>query len=183
MNSQNHTPRLKQPKIDAVSALTTKMKSASSVVFIDYKTLTMKEGQAMKKDLLVGEGKMMVAKNTLIKIAGKNAGLPEEALTDSVLSGQTAIIFANNDPVSPIQILGKFMAKAEKTTWKAGVVEGSFQDAASLSKISKLPSKEELFAQVVGGVSAPLYGLVATLNGNIQKLVYVLNARRESMNA
>ncbi len=183
MNSQNHSPRLKQPKIDAVAALTLQMKSASSVVFIDYKTLTMKEGQAMKKELLAGDGKMMVAKNTLIKIAGKNANLPEEAISDSVLSGQTAVVFANTDPVSPIQILGKFMAKSEKTSWKAGVVEGVFQDAASLSKISKLPSKDQLMAQVVGGISAPLYGLVATLNGNIQKLVYVLNARRESMNA
>ncbi len=183
MNSQNHTPRLKQVKIDVVSVLTEQIKNASSVVFVDYKTLTMKEGQALKKELLVGDGKMVVAKNTLIKIAATNAALPEEALTDSVLSGQTAVVFGQKDPVAPIQILGKFMAATEKTKWKAGVVEGVFQDATALARISKLPSKDQLIAQVVGGISAPLYGLISTLNGNIQKLVYVLDARKKSMNA
>lgn len=183
MNSQNHTPRLKQPKIDAVSALTSEIKSASSITFVDYKTLTMKEGQALKKDLITGEGRMVVAKNTLLKIAGKNANLPEEALSDAVLSGQTAVIFGKADPVAPIQILGKFMAKTDKTKWKAGVVEGVFQDATSLARISKLPSKDQLIAQVVGGISSPLYGLLSTLNGNIQKLVYVLDARKNNMNA
>lgn len=182
-NKQNHTPRLRQTKIDEVASLTKQIENAKSIVFIDYKTLTMKEGQSLKKDLLLGEGKMIVAKNTLLKIAGKNAKLPEEAITDTVLSGQTAVVFGNKDAVSPIQILGKFMASSEKTAFKAGVVEGAFQDALSLSKISKLPNKEQLISQVVGGISAPLYGLLATLNGNIQKLIYVLDERRKNMNA
>ena len=65
----------------------------------------------------------------------------------------------------------------------AGVIEGIFQDAASMQRVAKLPSKEQLMAQVIGGMASPLYGLVSTLNGNIQKLVYVLDARRQSMNA
>ncbi len=75
------------------------------------------------------------------------------------------------------------MAATEKTKWKAAVVEGVFQDSSALVRISKLPSKDQLMAQVVGGISAPLYGLLSTLNGNIQKLVYVLDARKNSMNA
>lgn len=183
MKSTDYTSKHKQPKVDEVSMLTSALKDAKSTVFIDYTTLTMKEGQALKKALLAGEGRLLVAKNTLIKIAAKNADFPEEAYASTVLSGQTAVLLANTDPVAPLQILGKFMKESDKTKWKAGVVEGTYQDAAALDRISKLPGKDQLVAQVVGGISAPLYGLLGTLNGNIQKLVYVLNARREGMNA
>lgn len=179
---KNNKP-VKSEKTQEVAALSQAMKSASSVIFVDYTTLTMKEGQALKKKLAEGQGQMLVAKNTLLRIAAREANLPEEALSETVLAGQTAMVLAQQDPVAPLQILGKFMSETDKTKWKAGVVEGSFQDAQGLARISKLPSKEQLVAQVVGGISAPLYGLVATLNGNIQKLVYVLDARRSSMNA
>ena len=172
-----HTKPVKQFKLDEVSSLEASIKAASSVVFVDYATLTMKEGQKLKKSLKETGGKMVVSKNTLIKIASKNANLPEEILSDSVLSGQTAMIMANDDPVAPIQTLGKFMVEADKLKWKAGVVEGVFTDAAGLMRISKLPSKDQLIAQVVGGISAPLYGLVSTLNGNLQKLVYILSQK------
>ncbi|GEM_PF-349671 len=178
-----HSKQIKDTKLNEVSALSEALKNASSVMFVDYTTLTMKEGQALKKKLKEGNGKMLVAKNTLIKIAAKNANLPEEAFSDTILSGQTAVVVAEKDPVAPIQILGKFMADTEKTKWKAAVVEGIFQDAAGIGRISKLPGKDQLIAQVVGGISSPLYGLMSTLNGNIQKLVYVLHARQKSMNA
>ena len=177
-----HQKPIKTVKTSAVESLTTSMKSAKSVIFVDYTGMDMKTQQGLMKKLKDVSGRMFVAKNTLIKIAGKNAGLPEEALNDQVLSGQTALIFANEDPVSPLQLLGKFMAESEKPKWKAGVVEGSFQDAPALSRISKLPGKDQLVAQVIGGIASPLYGLVQTLNGNIQKLVYVLDARKQSMN-
>ena len=174
-----HTKPVKQPKVDAVSTLESTMKNASSITFIDYKTLGMKESQALKKKLSEGKGTMFVAKNTLFKIAGKNAGLPEEVLSDTVLSGQTAMVVGTEDPVSPIQALGKFMADTDKTNWKAGVVEGQFQDAQGMARISKLPGKDQLVAQIIGGISSPLYGLLSTLNGNIQKLVYILQAKAQ----
>ncbi len=172
-----HEKPVKKQNVDTVSTLTASFTDASSVVFVDYTGMDMKSQQGLMKQLKGVGSSMVVAKNTFIKIAAKKANLPEEVATDSVLSGQTALVVATGDPVAPLQILGKFMAESDKPKWKVGVVEGHLQDAAALSRISKLPGKEQLVAQVIGGISAPLYGLVGTLNGNIQKLVWILSQK------
>lgn len=170
------TPKaeLKPEKKDYVKNITDQLKSASSAVFIDYTGMGVVAQQDLKKRLRESGGQMFVAKNTLIQIAGKEAGYPEDAITDSILSGQTAVVLAGDDAVAPIQILGKFVTEKETAQMKAGVVEGVFQDKNGLLKISKLPGKEELQAKVVGAVAAPMYGLVGTLQGNLNKLVWIL---------
>jgi large subunit ribosomal protein L10 len=117
---------------------------------------------------------MVVVKNTLIKIAGKEAGLSNEVLTDEVLSGQTALILTTGDSIAPIQVVGKFVKENQIPEFKMGVVDGLLQDKAGLLKISTLPTKDTLYSQVVGSLMSPMYGLVGTLNGNMQKLVYML---------
>lgn len=169
--------KIKSEKVSKVSTLEQTIKSASSVVFVDYTGMDMKSQQGLMKDLKAGDGKMIVAKNTLIRIASKNANLPEDALSDTVLSGQTAMVVGSGDPVSPLSVIAKFIKQNEKPKFKAGVIEGTFYNAANLDKLSKLPGKNELVAQVIGSLSSPLYGLVGTLNGNIQKLVYILQAK------
>lgn len=169
-----------QPKkAEIVSNITEKMKNAASVVFVDYTGLDMKTQQTLKNQLKEIGGDMIVVKNTLLKIAAQNAGLPDDSITATVLSGQTAVVLSDTDPVAPLQLIGKFMADNEKPKWKAGVVEGSFQDKVALVRISKLPSKETLISQVVGGISSPLYGLTQTLGGTISKLVWILQAKSQ----
>ena len=172
-----HQKPIKNEKLSSVANLSASLKAAKSIVFVDYTGMDMKTQQGLMNKLKEVKGQMVVAKNTLIKIAGKEANLPEELLTDSVLSGQTAIIVSKEDAFEPLQLVGKFMETSEKPKWKAGTVEGIYQDAQSLSKISKLPGKNQLIANVIGSMSSPLYGLVGTLNGNIQKLVYILSQK------
>lgn len=166
---------VKQNKKDEVAALTDAMREAKSVVFVDYTGMSVKVAGDFREKLREADASMLVAKNTLIKIAGGQAGFPDEALTDEVLKGQTAIVFAQEDAVSPIQILGKFAKENELPKIKAGVVEGSFQSAAGIDKIAKLPGKNELYAQVIGSMASPMYGVVGVLNANMQKLVYILS--------
>ncbi|RJR28473.1 50S ribosomal protein L10 [Candidatus Microgenomates bacterium] len=165
----------KEYKKQAVDTLETAMKAASSVVFVDYTGMSVKVTGDFRDKLRETSANVAVAKNTFIKIAGEKAGLPADALTDEVLSGQTAIVFANEDAVFPIQVLGKFARENELPKIKGGVVEGSFQNSDGIIKISKLPSKQELYAQVVGSVASPMYGIVGVLNANMQKLVYILS--------
>ena len=169
---------IKQEKKDYLSSLADTFKEAGSITFVDYTGMDVGMQQELKKRLKESDGHMFVAKNTLIQLAGKKANLPEEVIDSQILSGQTAVIVSNQDPVSPIQILGEFIKNSESLKFKAGVVEGAFQTKDSLLAISKLPGKTELFANVVGAISAPMYGLVSTLEGNLQKLVYILNAHK-----
>ncbi|KKS95922.1 MAG: ribosomal protein L10, large subunit ribosomal protein L10 [Microgenomates group bacterium GW2011_GWC1_43_13] len=165
----------KAEKIIFVDNLKEELKDAKSVVLVNYAGLAVKPQQELKRRLAEVGGKMIVVKNTLLSRAGEAAGFDSKTLTDEVLSGQTALIVATDDPVAPIQTLGKFAKEFEVPKFKIGVVEGSFQDTASLTKLAALPGRDALLGQLLGTLMAPKYGLVQTLNGNLQKLVYVLS--------
>ncbi len=164
----------KAEKIFFVENLTQELKSSSCCVLIDYTGLSVKMQQDLKKRLKTCSAQLLIVKNTLFKLAGKSAQLPDETLSDTVLSGQTALIITEMDSIAPLQILSKFAKENEIPNFKVGIVDGKFQDKASLIKLSQLPSKDVLYGQLVGSVAAPMYGIVATLQGNIQKLVYII---------
>lgn len=170
----------KQDKIDLVKSLGTTLKEASSVVLVNYTGLSVSKQQDLKKQLKATGADMVVVKNTLIKLAAKDAGLDDSTVTDEVLSGQTALVISKDDPVAAIQILGKFAKENEVPQFKVGVVEGSFQDATALQKISALPGKDALLGQVLGSLMSPSYGLVGVLQGNLQKLVYILDQKAKA---
>lgn len=162
-------------KKDFVKALTTTLSGATSVVIIDPSNMSVKSQQELKKRLTGVGATMTVVKNTLLKLAGHEAKIDEKTLSDEVLSGPTALVLGSTDPIAPLQVLAKFANEFQIPNMKAGVVDGNFQDKDALITLSKLPGRNELYAQVVGGVSAPLYGLVGTLQANLQKLVFILN--------
>lgn len=166
---------LKADKITFVEDLTKELKDAKSLVLVNYSGLSVKAQQDLKARLSEVGGRMVVVKNTLLKRAGEAAKIDEKVLTDTVLSGQTALVIADTDAIAPIQVLGKFAKEFEKPKFKVGVVEGMFQDEANLGKLSTLPGRDALLAQVLGALVAPQYGLVGTLNANMQKLVYILS--------
>jgi large subunit ribosomal protein L10 len=173
----DHKPHITPEKAATINSLSTELKKAPSAVFVTYAGMGVKAQQDLKKKLKDGGSTMLVAKNTLLKLAAKEAGYPEEVLSDSLLTGQTAVVLSSDDAVSPVQILGKFIAENELPQFKAGVVEGAFYDKDALVKVSKLPSKEVLYAQVVGAVAAPMYAVVGTLQANIQKLLMILKTK------
>lgn len=164
----------KQNKTDLIKDLAPKLKSASSIVFVNFAGLSVSLQQKLKLELKAIGSDMTVVKNTLIKLAGKEAGLSEEVLSDEVLSGQTALIMTEGDAVAPIQVLGKFVKENQVPNFKVGIIEGAFQNKEALVKISTLPTKETLYSQVVGSLMSPMYGLIGTLNGNMHKLLYIL---------
>lgn len=173
----------KAEKITFVDNLKEELKGAKSVVLVNYAGLGVKAQQNLKKRLAEAKGHMIVVKNTLLKRAGEAAGINKELLTDSVLVGQTALILADEDPIAPLQALGKFAQEFVSAAgeavpkFKVGIVEGSFQDEAALSKLSTLPGRDALLGQVLGSLMSLEYGLVGTLSGNLQKLVFILREK------
>jgi len=160
-----------------VDNLTIELKDAKSMVLINYTGLSVKSQQELKKRLKEVGARMLVVKNTLLKRAAENAKIDKDIITDEVLSGQTALVISENDPISFIQVIGRFAKEFEVPKMKVGIVEGSFQNTESLSKLSSLPSKDVLLSQLLGSLMSPSYGLVGTLNGNLQKLVYILKQK------
>jgi len=177
----------KAEKIIFVNNLKEELKDAKSVVLVNYTGLAVKPQQELKRRLSEVGGKMVVVKNTLLSRASEAAGFDSKTLTAEILSGQTALIIATDDPIAPIQALGKFAkefvsaAGESVPKFKVGVVEGSFQNSQSLTQISNLPGRDTLLSQVLGTLMGLEYGLVGTLNGNLQKLVYILDQARNKL--
>jgi large subunit ribosomal protein L10 len=171
----------KLEKIEFVKKLQEELKGAKSVVLVNYAGLGVKAQQELKKRLSEVGGKMVVVKNTLLGRAGEAAGIDKELLTDSILTGQTALVISSEDPIAPIQVLGKFAKEFTSEAgnpipkFKVGMVEGSFQDESALAKLSTLPGRDALLGQLLGTLMGSEYGLVGTLNANLQKLVNILD--------
>lgn len=161
----------------AVAELTDMLSGASSAVVVNYTGMSVASQQELKNRLREVGATMKVAKNTLIKIASKDAKLAEDFATDEVLVGQTALVLGSDDPIAPLQILAKFADEFQVPSMKVGIVDGAFQDGSALAILAKLPSKEVLAGQVVGALMAPSYGLVGVLSANMQKLLFVLSEK------
>lgn len=173
----------KAEKVTFVDNLTAELRDAKSVVLVNYSGLSVKAQQELKARLKEVGGRIVVVKNTLLKRAGETAKIDKDVLSDTILQGQTALVLADTDPIAPIQVLGKFAKEFVSATgeatpkFKVGVVDGLFQDEAALTKLSTLPSRDVLLGQLLGTLMSSEYGLVGTLRGNLQKLVYILKTK------
>ena len=167
----------KQEKVFFVENLIEELKASHAVVLVNYAGLSVKAQQELKRRLSAVGAKMLVVKNTLLKRAGEAAKIDPEVLTDTVLSGQTALILASEDAIVPLSVLGKFAKEFEVPSFKVGVVDGSFQDTDSLIKLGSLPGKDALLGELLGVLMGPSYGLVGTLNESTQKLLFVLKSK------
>ena len=164
----------------AVSEIQEKMQQAQSVVFVDYRGLTVEEVINLRCKMRDAGVEYKVIKNTMIQRAADKEGI--EGL-NSILEGPTAVAFGMKDPVSPAKILVDFAKDTKKTEIKGGVLDGKTIDVDGVKYLASLPSKEELLAKMMGSLNAPVTGLVMALSGVMRNLVCALNAIKEQKEA
>ena len=145
-----------------VDSLTGKIKDASSVVFVDYKGITVAQDTELRKQFRDAGVDYAVVKNTLTNFTAKNAGYD----FTEVLNGTTAMASTTGDPIAPARIVCEFSKKnkACKIAIKGGVVEGSVLSADQLNSFGELPSKNALVASVLGTFLAPISSLAFVLD-------------------
>lgn len=163
-----------------VEELSQKLKEAKSFVLADYRGLTVEQDTQLRKAMREAGIEYTVIKNSIVRFAAQENGYDE---LDEYLKGPTALAISVEDPVAPSKVLSKYAKEYDKLEIKAGVVEGNILDIDGVKSIASLPSKEELVAKVVGGLSGPLYGIVNVLNANIRGLAVALNAIAEKKQA
>ncbi|MEK6572182.1 MAG: 50S ribosomal protein L10, partial [Bacteroidota bacterium] len=95
------------------------------------------------------------------------------------LHGPTAIVFSYDDPTSPAKIIRKFINKHEKPTIKVCVIENLVYDGSKLEELSKLPSRQELVASILGSLQAPIVGVINAIEAVTRGLVGVLQSIEE----
>ena len=164
----------KAQKTETLTNLTRELSESKSATIVNYKGMTMTDMQALRTALSAVGGKLTVVKNTLLRLALKNTF---DTFNTSALEGQIALIVAKDDEVAPLQALAEYLKGADKPVLKFGVFEDKLINTEDLNTLSKLPGKPTLYGQLVGSLSVPTYGLVGVLQGNLQKLVYILDAK------
>lgn len=173
MDKQTIKPiRLKKEAV--VAKLTDKLNRAKSVVFSDYRGMTHKQIEGLKKAVKNFDAEFVVTKNTLLAKAMEKGSF--KIADKNELKGPTVTLFSFSDVISPIKELAKTIKKLNIPVIKFGFLEGKKITSEDVLKLFEIPSKEVLLAQVVGGLKAPIFGLHRALNWNIQKLVLTFKA-------
>lgn len=153
-------------KKQAVRELTEKLRGAVAGVLVDYKGISVADDTKLRKELREAGVEYAVVKNTMLRFAAKELGYDE--LIPS-LEGTTALAVSAEDPVAAAKVLTKYAdASKGKFVVKAGFVDGGVIDAAKVTELGKLPSRDQLLAQ-----------LLSVLLGNVKGLAIALNAIAE----
>ena len=149
---------LKQPIVQAIAE---DVKDAASVVLVDYRGLTVAQDTELRKQLRDAGIVYKVCKNTMMKRAFEGTEL---AALEEHLEGPSAIAISKDDATAPARILCKFAKDAKALELKAGVIEGTVYDVDGLTELSKIPSREELLAKLLGSMQSPITNLARVLN-------------------
>ena len=170
-------PKTRIQKQDIVTDLKDRLSKSKSLVFTDYKGMTMSQMQTLRLSLQDLSAQFSITKNNLLKIALKETGYKVD--DDAVFEGTIATLFSYGDEIAPIKALAKAIKDNAIGHTKAGFLDGEFLTADQVNKLAALPSKDELRAKIVGSLGAPLYGIVGVLQANLRNLVYALDQIRK----
>ena len=144
-----------------VEALAERIKNAEAGVLVDYKGITVAEDTALRTELRKEGVEYTVVKNTLTRKALDKLGMNE---LDSVLNGTTSLATAENDPIAPFRILNDYSKKlGDRFNIKAAFMDGKALSASEIAEMAELPSKDALYAKVLGTMIAPITGLAVCL--------------------
>lgn len=169
-----------QAKTENIEEIKAKIEKAQSVVLVDYRGLNVEQLTELRSKYREAGVDYKVYKNTMMRFAFKDSGLEE---FNQYLKGPSAIAFGYDDPVNAAKITSEFVKDNDKLEIKAGIVDGKVIDMAGVNNLAKLPSKEVLIAQVLGGFNSPIQGFTNVLQGTIRSLATVLNAIAEEKTA
>lgn len=160
---------------------TAEMLKASNVgVLVSYSGITVEDDTKLRKQLREAGCTYKVIKNSILSRAFAEIGMDG---VDPLLKGTTAIAVSADDYVSGAKILSETAKSIESFTVKGGFIDGAMVEVQDIDALAKLPSKEVLLAQTLGGLNAPIQGFANVLNGTLRGLVIALNAIAEKESA
>jgi len=163
-----------QKNISTVEKLTDKFKNSSALYFAKYAGVNVEQAAKLRMDFIDNDVDFLVSKNTLSKIAAKNAGY--EDLFDNILSGQIAIAYANSDPTSPARVIREFSKDNESFEVVGLFFDGNLYDPSKYKELANLPTKDVLLTKFVYCLNSPMSSMALLLNASMTKLAGTLKS-------
>ncbi|HLI47771.1 MAG TPA: 50S ribosomal protein L10 [Chthonomonas sp.] len=162
-------------KVQKVEELRALIERSTGAILTEYRGLTVAEITSLRKKLRDSGGEYHVVKNTLFKIA---LGPEQSQKLEQLLQGPTAVVFATKDLVATTKAASDFFRELRRpgVQIKAGWIDGKVYSADQVAEIAKLPPKEQIVAQLIGSLNAPVSNFVGTLNNIIGEFVRTVQA-------
>ncbi len=170
-------PKTKSQKADAIAALHDKLQKAQGVFVVAPKSINPNEAAELKIKLAEVGGEYNLIKNTLFKKALEQLGFETDANFEV---GQNAIVFVGDKTPEAAKILATFAKETEKAEFKGGYLETKKISAADVQALAELPSRDQLLANVLATMNAPISGFVNVLAANIRGIVTVIDAYKNT---
>ena len=159
-------------KIKTVELAEERFKNSTGIYFTNYTGMNVAQATELRRKFREKNVKFNVTKNTLNKIAAKNAGI--KGLKD-ILLGQVAIAFSDEDPTSPAKVIKEFKKDNDCLDVLGVYFEGELFDPDKYKELADLPSKEELIGKFVSGLNYPINTVASMLNSLMPKFLTALN--------
>jgi len=171
----------KDKKNEVVEEVSQLLADSKMTVLAEYQGTSVKAMQILRRQARESGTKVSVIKNRLvIKALGTNDKF--KSVDTSVIKGQLLYAFNSEDEVAPAQSLANFAKTQPSITFVGAITaDGTLITATDVNALASLPSKEQLRAQLVSTLSAPLSGFVNVMAGNVRGVLNVLQARAESL--
>ena len=162
-----------QSNIDMLEKVKGSIETSKGVFVVDYRGLTVKEAQELRRALREANAHMKVYKNNIVRIALNEAEMPN---IDDMLKGTCAYVFYEKDPVEAAKVLTQEADKLKKMQILGGIADGKAISAEEALAYAELPSRDELLAKLVYVIGSPLSGIAQVCAGPARGLVTALQA-------
>ncbi|HWY89582.1 MAG TPA: 50S ribosomal protein L10 [Solirubrobacteraceae bacterium] len=163
-------------KAAAIAEIAAHIDESQAVFAVDYKGISVSQAAELRATLRESDATFKVVKNSLTERAADQAGA---ATLKDLLQGPTALTFVRGDIATAAKALADYGRATQLLPFKGGLMDGATLDPEQIRSISRLPSREALYGQLVGVVASPVSGLVRTLGALVGGLAVALGQVRE----
>jgi large subunit ribosomal protein L10 len=170
----------REQKAAVIDEIAANITDSHAIFAVDYRGITVEQARELRGRLREADATLRVVKNSLTERAADKAGV---ALIKDLLAGPTALTFVRGDGALAAKSLADFARATQLLAFKGGMMDGAALSPAELTAISRLPSRDALYGQLVGLVASPLSSLARTLNALIGGLAVALGGVLEQREA
>jgi large subunit ribosomal protein L10 len=163
----------KARKTELVTEYADLLEQSRAIFLTDYKGMSVKQLSELRAGAREVEGRISVTKNTLLRYALEETG---QTIPDDLLSGQTAAGFALGEAPALAKALVDFAKAEELFVIKGALLDGRLLSPDEVEALAKLPSKEQLRAQIMGLINAPARNLASVVASGVRQVVNVIDA-------
>ncbi len=164
-------------KQSMIEELRKKLSESSFVILTDYKGVSVAKMTDLRHRLNAVKAHLQVVQNRMFQRVVRDLNYPG---FEDRLRGPSAMVFGAGDVVAAAKVLKDFIKANEMPALKVGVMGGVYLSKQDIEKLASLPSREQLLAQFVGTLVAPMRQVVGVMHQRLASLVYVLKAYQEN---